>query len=325
MQISKLVHKEFIKHIVLLILDEIHLKFHVNMVIFKKLYPYNYYNADRIQNNIGIISEAGEYESQKWNEKQYNLFKENIYKNNNCLVNNNKFDMRLYCKFYFCQDVRILKEGQIKFRKNNLKSLNIDVDNFISISALANHYFKLHVYTQIPNLMQSSGKVREFIQGAVYGGRNMCRDNSKQHVTKDLYDYDACSLYPIAMHILKLATGKPILIPQESCNKTILNHLMLEQQLEPTNERYISAFIVDKEITKIHKHLHLPIITKKDNKGDNNVNECCTMRVDNIMIEDMIKFQQIEFNIIRGYYWTGCKSNVFSNEIEKIYNLRSQL
>ncbi|ELP93868.1 hypothetical protein EIN_176950 [Entamoeba invadens IP1] len=49
------------------------------------------------------------------------------------------------------------------------------------------------------------------------------------------------------------------------------------------------------------------------------------MRVDNIMLEDMIKFQQIEFNIIRRYYWTGCKSNVFSNEIEKIYNLRSQL
>ncbi|ELP93824.1 hypothetical protein EIN_176410 [Entamoeba invadens IP1] len=266
--------------------------------IQKELYPYNYYTIERIQNNFGIISEAVEYESQKWNKEQYNLFKENISKINNC---------------------------HIKFRNNNLKSLNIDVDNFISISALANHYFKLHVYTQITNLMQYSGKVREFIQGEVYKGRNMCRDNTKQYVTKDLYDYDACSLYPSAIHRLKLATGKPIVIPQETCNKTILNHLMLEQQLEPTNERYISAFIVYIEITKVNKHLHFPIITKKDKKGNHNVNECCTMRVDNIMLEDMIKFQQIEFNIIRIYYWTGCKSSVFSNEIEKIYNLRSQL
>ncbi|ELP87597.1 hypothetical protein EIN_145810 [Entamoeba invadens IP1] len=225
--------------------------------------------------------------------------------------------MRLYCKFHCCQDVRILKEGHIKFRNNNLKSLNIDVDNFISISTLANHYFKLHVYTQISNLMQYSGKVREFIQGAVYGGRNMCRDNTKQHVTKDLYDYDACSLYPSVIHRLKLATGKPIVIPQESCNKTILNHLMLEQQLEPTNERYISAFIVDIEITKVNKHLHFPIITKKDKKGNHNVNECCTMRVDNNMLEDMIKFQQIEFNIIRGYYWTG---NPLQNNYKLLMN-----
>ncbi|ELP89313.1 hypothetical protein EIN_323560 [Entamoeba invadens IP1] len=100
---------------------------------------------------------------------------------------------------------------------------------------------------------------------------------------------------------------------------------MLEQQLEPTNERYISAFIVDIEISKVNKHLHFPNITKKDNKGNHNVNEFCTMRVDNVMLENMIKFQQIEFNIIRGYYWTGCKSNMFSNEIEKIYNLRYQL
>ncbi|ELP86206.1 hypothetical protein EIN_516060 [Entamoeba invadens IP1] len=153
----------------------------------------------------------------------------------------------------------------------------------------------------------------------------MCRDNIKQHVTKDSNDYDSCSLYPIAIHMLKLASGKPIFIPQETCNKTILNHLMLEQQLEPTNERYISAFIVDIEITKVNKHLHFPIITKKDKKGNHNVNECCTMRVDNIMLEDMINFQQIEFNIIRKYYWTGCKSNMFCNEIEKINNLRFKL
>ncbi|ELP87801.1 hypothetical protein EIN_013500 [Entamoeba invadens IP1] len=46
------------------------------------------------------------------------------------------------------------------------------------------------------------------------------------------------------------------------------------------------------------------------------------MRVDNILLEDLIKFQQIEYKIIRGYYWTGNKSDLLSNEMSKLYNLR---
>ncbi|ELP92048.1 hypothetical protein EIN_292070, partial [Entamoeba invadens IP1] len=231
--------------------------------IQKEIYPYNYYTQERIQNNVGTISESGEYECKKWNEEQYKLFNENIDKIENCRIDENHYNMKLYCRFYCKQDVRILKEGHIKFRNDSLISLSIDLDKFISISALANYYFKIHVYTKIPNLKQYGGKIREYIQGAVYGGRNMCRDNKKWHITDVLYDYDACSLYPSAIHRLKLATGKPIVIPNEFLNSSILDHLMLEQQLEQTNERYISAFIVDIEITKVNKELHFPIICKK--------------------------------------------------------------
>ncbi|ELP84425.1 hypothetical protein EIN_071460, partial [Entamoeba invadens IP1] len=205
----------------------------------KELYPYNYYTQERIQNNIGTISEAGEYEIQKWTEAEYKLFNENIYKIESCKIDENHFNMMLYCKLYCNQDVRILKEGHTQFRIDNLSSLNIDVDKFISISALAYNYFTTHVYSKIKDLKQYSGKVREYIQGTVYGGRCMTRDNKKWHVRDELYDYDACSLYPSAIHRLKLATGKPILIPKNLLNSTILNHIMLEQRLEPTNERYI--------------------------------------------------------------------------------------
>ncbi|ELP87578.1 hypothetical protein EIN_215960 [Entamoeba invadens IP1] len=46
------------------------------------------------------------------------------------------------------------------------------------------------------------------------------------------------------------------------------------------------------------------------------------MRVDNILLENLIKFQQIEYKIIRGYYWTGNKSDLLSKEMAKLYNLR---
>ncbi|ELP86281.1 hypothetical protein EIN_114450 [Entamoeba invadens IP1] len=97
---------------------------------------------------------------------------------------------------------------------------------------------------------------------------------------------------------------------------------MEEQQLEPSELKFISAFLVDIDITKVNKKLHFPLIVKKDKTGNHNTNEPCVMRVDNILLEDLIKFQQIEYKIIRGYYWTGNKSDLLSNEMSKLYNLR---
>ena len=99
---------------------------------------------------------------------------------------------------------------------------------------------------------------------------------------------------------------------------------MDEQQLIPSENKFISAFIVDIEITKVGKELAFPIIMHKTKQGNKNVNECCSMRVDNYELEDLIKFQQIEFTIKRGYYWTGARSDLFSNEMKRIYDLRVQ-
>ena len=97
---------------------------------------------------------------------------------------------------------------------------------------------------------------------------------------------------------------------------------MDEQQLKPTDSKFISAFIVDIEITKVGKELAFPIIMHKTKQGNRNENVCCEMRVDNYELEDLIKFQQIEFNIKRGYYWDSPKSDLFSKEIKRIYDLR---
>ena len=99
---------------------------------------------------------------------------------------------------------------------------------------------------------------------------------------------------------------------------------MEEQQLIPTEEKFISGFIVDIEITKVGKELAFPIIMMKTKKRNSNCNECCSMRVSDIELEDLIKFQQIEFTIKQGYYWTGNKTDLFSKEMKRIYDLRVQ-
>lgn len=292
----------------------------------KELYPYNYYTQERVLKNVGIINEAGKYEIVAWNEDKYKIFNENIDNIPNCRIDENTFDMKLYCKFYCEQDVRILKLGHTKFRELVLKELNLDIDDSITICSLANKYFRKNVFSKIPEMYEYCGIPRHYIQGCVKGGRCMTRDNKKWHTNKKLYDYDACSLYPSAVYRLKLATGKPKVIPENWCgnSKELLNHLMDEQQLEPTKDKYISAFIVDIDITKIGKNLHFPIIMQKTKEGNRNVNECCSMRVDNIELEDLIKFQQIEYTIKQGYYWEGVKSDVFSNEMHRIYQLRKE-
>ncbi|ELP87071.1 hypothetical protein EIN_415060 [Entamoeba invadens IP1] len=112
--------------------------------IQKEIYPYNYFNKINIENNIGTKLEADKNEIKPWTEEQFELFNENIDKIENCRIDEFHLDMKAYYVFYCNQDVRILKQD---------------------------------------NLKEYGGKVREFIQGAIYGGRCMTRDNKKWHIT----------------------------------------------------------------------------------------------------------------------------------------------
>ncbi len=42
----------------------------------------------------------------------------------------------------------------------------------------------------------------------------------------------------------------------------------------------------------------------------------------NITLEDLIEFQKIEFEFIRGYYWAGKRDYSIQEEIKKIFNKR---
>ncbi|ELP90141.1 hypothetical protein EIN_405750 [Entamoeba invadens IP1] len=188
MLILKLVHKDIIYHIVFVILKEVKIRFIINMVKIAHMISYviyhimlflcfNFYiisifSKDKfihitismgliLKNNMGTILEADKYEIKPCTEDQFELFNENIDKIENCRIDEFHFDMKAYCVFYCNQDVRILKQD---------------------------------------NLKEYGGKVREFIQGAIYGERCMTRDNKKWHVTEELYDNDACSLYLSAIN-----------------------------------------------------------------------------------------------------------------------------
>lgn len=282
--------------------------------IQKEIFPYKYYTIKNLENNYGVISEAGANEDKIWNQKDYDLFNENIDKIG-ARIDDDHFDMWEYASFYCQQDVKILRLGFNEFRKGFLKDFSIDPFNFVSISSLANEVFNQRVYYPNKGLYKIGGHVRHFCSKAIYGGRCMCAFNKMWHVMRNVSDFDAVSLYPSAMRRLYTVQGIPHVIPQ-----TELNFEFLSKQ---------SAYIVEINITKVNKHYAFPLIVRKVNGlnlNDDNLadGEIVKMVVDNIMLEDLIEFQKIEFEFVKGYYWDGEKDYTIQNEIQNIFYKRKE-
>jgi hypothetical protein len=150
----------------------------------------------------------------------------------------------------------------------------------------------------------------------------MCADNKKHFIQTEkedlVQDFDAVSLYPSAMMRLYCVEGVPILMPDG----------MSYEEL-----RTKTAFIVEIEITKIKKHYQFPLIAAYSTGAENQKvlnwadgSDVIGKRivVNDIALEDLIKFQGIEFNIIRGYYWTGNKDYTVQKVVSELFERRKQ-
>ena len=290
----------------------------------KEMFPYHYYKLNNLTES-GNIKEAGKLEIH-WNQQQ---FEENINTILECKLSETTFDKIKYVKFYCKQDVNILKQGFKKFREMCLEALQIDVNDVLTAPSLANQYFTREIYNKIPNYMKYSGVPRAFIQKAVYGGRCMTKLNKRYKITEELADFDAVSLYPSAMARLYCVMGKPEVLQLEELNTDyLLNHTVSENE-QPSISKPISCYVVEIKIKKINKHLNFPCIVYKDIKTNTNRNDDinCVDKisvVDNITLEDWIKFNGLECEIIRGYKWCGQKSFLIREVIQKLHNLRCE-
>ena len=294
----------------------------------KEMFPYKYYTFENFEklNNLGIISEAGKQElKHNWNQK---IFEENLNKLG--IAKDGKFNMVEYVKFYCCQDVRILKQGFQKFRKMCWESLKIDVNKTLTAPSLANQYFTREIYEKIPDYYLYGGIVRAFIQKAVYGGRCMTRLNKRWSVNEELADFDAVSLYPSAMNRLYCVKGKPeVLKPEELNTNYLLNNTCGEDE-QPNKNKPISAYVVEIKITNINKHLAFPCVVYKDKETNTNKNDDGeiaigkTAVVDNITLEDWIKYNGLECEVLRGYKWIGEKSFLIREVIQNLHLLRCE-
>jgi hypothetical protein len=64
---------------------------------------------------------------------------------------------------------------------------------------------------------------------------------------------------------------------------------------------------------------------KRTKEGLNNVNELGKMRVDNILLRSLLKYQKITFRLLRGYFWTGPLDYHMAEFVKELLKKRQQL
>lgn len=272
----------------------------------KEILPYDFYNVETTAKHYSSIKDALAHipnadDKIEFQNKLHELSLLNP-------ENKHEFAAMEYAKFYCERDVEILKKGYLTFRKWIKDLCDLNIEYIISSASLANTFmFKNDCMLDTYIL---AGTPRLFIQKCVVGGRVMCRDNEKQHTFHELADFDAVSLYPSAMSRLQgFLKGSP---------KIITN-------FEP--EKY-DGYYIQIKITKVGKHLHFPLLSYVDDNGIRQfTNDLIgkTVFVDNIALEDAVKYQQIEYEFIRGYYFDdGFNTNIVKF-IKKVFNERLRL
>jgi hypothetical protein len=276
-----------------------------NLQGFKEIMPYTLYTEENIQKRFVPIDEALTLISNSDKEQ----FLNNIERWN-CKVKDT-FDIIKYSSEYCKIDCEILYNGYVKFRSWMNTAFNLDIDYILTSASLAHRYFiSQGCYDDVYEL---GGVPQLFIQGCVVGGRVMCADNKKLIVEEVVNDFDAVSLYPSAMSRMDgFLKGTPKIIKN-------LSYEWLKQQ---------DGYFVDIRITNVGIHRKFPLMSYKNDEGVrvfSNDMEGRIMRVDKYTLEDMITFQNISFDIIRGYYFNEGFNTKIREVINFIFNKRLEM
>ena len=79
--------------------------------------------------------------------------------------------------------------------------IGLDVDSCITIQSLCSDYnLKEGCHNDVAML---SGVVQHYISNCIVGGMCMTSNDKMYHLKRKLADFDACSLYPSAMNMMK--------------------------------------------------------------------------------------------------------------------------
>lgn len=272
----------------------------------KEVMPYKLYTSENIEKKFVKISEA----LTLLKKEDHNQFLDNIERWG--IEGNDKtYDIIEYSSIYCRLDCVILQKGYETFRKWMTELTGIDIDNVLTIASLAHQYLiKKGCYEDIKML---SGNSQRFIQKCVVGGRVMPSNNKKQRHNVKINDYDAVSLYPSAM-----ARMDGFL---KGCPKII-------KDLNYDNVKKFDGYYVEIMIKEVGILRDFPLMSYVNDEGVRMFSNDMKGRliyVDRYTLEDLIKFQNIKFEIIRGYYFDEGFNIIVKSVIREIFNNRLKM
>ena len=263
----------------------------------KDVYPYSLINSNNLSSLIPL-NECLEHVTLKQD------FIDNANKLN--CITNNFVDIKKYTIHYCHKDVDILASANLKFRDQILKISDekIDIISYISLPQVADDYFRNKKCYD--GCYKISGIAHDFIRRCIVGGRVMVAYNKKTHVKELINDFDAVSLYPSAMYRFPgYLKGLPKVI----------------KTFEP--DKY-DHYFVEIKINSIKKCRAFPLVSIRKNMIHNFTNDLLdeNIYVDKTTLEDLIKWQDVEYTFIRGYYFDEGYNPIIKDVIKKVFDKR---
>lgn len=275
--------------------------------IEKEVMPYSLYNCNNNVNKKYV--DVGECLSHLNSQIEKNKFIENCNKWE--CIQKGKIDIVKYSWKYCEIDCEVLKKGYNTFKTWITEMINLNIDEVLTTASLAHRYFiNQGCYDDV---YQFSGVPRMFLQKFVIGGRTMCSSNKKSIRSGKVNDFDAVSLYPSAMSRLDgFLKGKAKII----------------RELKYDSIKSYNGYFVEIVVKSVGIKRQFPLMSYIDKNGVRIFsNEMIgkTLFVDKTTLEDLIQFQNIEFDIIRGYYFDEGFNSKIKQTISFLFNERNKM
>lgn len=272
----------------------------------KDAYPYDLINSRNIESMVSLKVAKKHCSDGEQLEKNANA--------SGCVVDD-KLDIKKYTIHYCEQDVRILAQAYNNFRAQILEITEFDIISLISLPQLAdNHFKKQGCYD---DCFKFSGIANDFIRRCIIGGRVMVANNTPMHCEEVLDDFDAVSLYPSAMHRLP---GYLKGLPKVLSEKQIRMFKQMQHKFD--------YYFIHVKITGVSLERSFPLCSVKTESGIRNFTNDLVgqeIYIDKVALEDLVKFQGVQYKIIRGYYFNDGFNSKIKESIEFMFNERVKL
>jgi len=221
------------------------------------------------------------------------------------------YDMMRYCEYYCGRDVTVLKEGWKVFRASMLEIGDLDIMAYPTMASLADAYFtEAGCYDGV---YEVSGVPLAFMAKAMIGGRTMVAENKKskfastEELAKTLADFDGVSLYPSAMaRIPGYLRGTP---------------KVWDASVDLTA---VDGYFVKIFVKTVGREWRFPITCLKTEAGNNWTNdlEGKELIVDRFTLEDLVRWSDITYDILQGYYFDEGRNDTINDVIRTIFEQR---
>ena len=240
-------------------------------------------------------------------QKKYEEFKHKLDTVPKVKRKDGSYDLLTYALYYCEQDCRVTADALIKFDEiiQQIDDKMPSILGFYSLPSIAMQYF--YVNNCFENCYEFNGHLAQYFGQFIVGGRCMLNSNKPTIETGKIDDFDACSLYPSAMNAFDgYLQGRP-----KIWNASI--------DLDT-----VDYYFVRVKITKIGRHLQFPVISKFDGETRDWTNNLVgqIIPLDKVGLEEAIKWQEIEYEIIDGYYFDEGFNTEIKSVITNVYQRR---